>query len=143
MSPAERLAIEWECARLINIYANLNDAGRWDEVAALYTEDGLMTRPTAPDAPVIGRAALLAAFKARPPRASKHICANIVVTVESAAEARAESNILLFTGAAAEDGLPLLDAKSPLVGSYQDRFRLTPEGWRFSERRGSLAFRAG
>ena len=36
---------------LIALYANLNDAARWDEVAALYTEDGSMTRPTAPDAP--------------------------------------------------------------------------------------------
>ena len=69
MTRAEEIAIEWECARLINRYALLNDAGRWDELVALYAEDGLMTRPTAPDAPIVGREALLAAFTARPPRA--------------------------------------------------------------------------
>lgn len=142
MSPAERLAIEWECTRLINLYALLNDEARWEEVAALYTEDGLMTRPTAPDKPVVGRQTLLEAFLSRPPRASRHVCSNIVVTVESETEASAESVILLFLGSAAEDsGLPQKDAAGPLVGSYKDRFRLTDEGWRFSERRGALTFR--
>ena len=40
------------------------------------------------------------------------------------------SVILLFT---AKDA-------PPLVGSYRDRFALTPEGWRFIERRGALTF---
>ena len=133
MSPDERRAIEWECTRLINLYANLNDAGRWEEVAALYAEDGLMTRPTAPDDPIVGREALLAGFKSRPPRTSQHIVGNIVIDVESETEARGYSVILLFTAA----------DKPPLVGSYRDRFRLTGEGWRFAERRGALTFPAG
>ncbi len=141
MSPEQRLAIEWECTRLINVYALLNDQARWQEAAALYTEDGLMTRPTTPDKPVVGRAALLEAFLSRPPRASRHVCSNIVVTVESETEASAESVILLFLGAVAEDGgLPHKDGAGPLVGTYKDRFRLTEEGWRFSERRGALSF---
>lgn len=141
--PAEqRRAIEWECARLINLYANLNDAGRWEEVAALYAADGLMTRPTAPDAPIVGREALLASFLARPPRASRHVVGNIVVEVESETSASAYSVILLFTGAAGEDGgLPVKDEGGPLVGDYRDRFVLTGDGWRFSERRGGLVFR--
>lgn len=142
MDQPQRQAIEWECTRLINLYASLNDQGRWEEVAALYAPDGLMTRPTAPDAPVVGRAALLASFLARPPRASRHICSNIVVEVESADAARAESMILLFTGTPdPSGGLPI--AGPPLVGAYHDRFVRTEEGWRFSERRGSLAFGAG
>jgi len=54
MTPDERRAIEWDCSQLILRYANLNDEGRWEEVAALYTEDGSMARPTQPDAPVVG-----------------------------------------------------------------------------------------
>lgn len=141
MTRAEEIAIEWECARLINRYALLNDAGKWEELVALYAGDGLMTRPTAPDAPITGREALLAAFTARPPRASRHLVTNIVVTVESANEARAESVIALYTGSGGGgDALPALDG-APLIGSYRDRFTLTPEGWRFAERRGSLDFR--
>lgn len=127
--PAERRAIEAECARLINLYANLNDAADWVGVAALYAEDGVMTRPTAPDQPVVGRAAILAAFQARPPRTTRHFCTNIVIDVESATAARGESAMLLFTGSPA-----------PLVGSFHDRFVLTDAGWRFAERRGSLHF---
>ena len=142
MTPEARRAIEWECARLINLYANLNDEGRWDELVALYTEDGTMTRPSAPDTPIIGRSAILASFIARPPRASRHICANVVVAAENESRASAISNILLFTGTIdPTGGLPERDPGPPLVGEYRDRFQLTDEGWRFSERRGSLSFR--
>lgn len=125
----ERRAIEADCARLVALYANLNDAARWDEVAALYAEDGVMVRPTAPDAPVAGRAAILAAFRARPPRVTRHVCSNVVIDVDSADSARGESAMLLFTGGPA-----------PLVGSFHDRFVRTAQGWRFAERRGSLLF---
>lgn len=124
-----RRAIEWDCARLVNLYANLNDAGDWEAVAALYAVDGLMTRPTAPDQPIVGRESILAAFLARPARTTRHICANIVIDVEGPTAARGESAMLLFTGTAA-----------PLVGSFRDRFVLTNEGWRFAERRGSIVF---
>ena len=129
MTPDERRGIEHDCARLIALYANLNDEARWDEVAALYAEDGVMVRPTAPDAPTEGRAAILAAFKARPPRTTRHVCSNVVIDVEGPDTARGVSTMLLFTGAGA-----------PLVGAFHDRFVLTAEGWRYAERRGSLTF---
>lgn len=130
MNPDDRRAVEHDCARLIALYANLNDEARWDEVAALYAEDGVMFRPTAPDQPVAGREAILAAFKARPPRTTRHVCSNVVIDVEGPATARGTSAMLLFTA----DG-------PPLVGSFHDRFRLTAAGWRFAERRGSLTFK--
>lgn len=130
MDASERRAIEWECARLINLYALLNDETRWEEVAALYAADGVMTRPTAPDDPIVGREAILAAFKARPPRTTRHICSNVVIDVESPTDARGRSAMLLFTAA----------DKPPLVGGFEDRFVLTEDGWRFAERRGTLTF---
>ena len=141
MTPDERRAVEWECTRLIHRYANLTDVHDWDAIVALYTENGLMTRPTAPDVLILGRKALLDAFRSRPARTSQHVCANVVVDVESETEASAYSVILLFTGREEAGGLPLKDEKSPLVGYYRDRFKLTKEGWRFSERRGALTFR--
>ncbi|WP_292934770.1 MULTISPECIES: nuclear transport factor 2 family protein [unclassified Novosphingobium] len=129
MKNKDRRAAEADCARLIALYANLNDEARWDEVAALYAEDGVMVRPTAPNAPVAGREAILEAFKARPPRTTRHVCSNVVIDVESDTTARGTSAMLLFTGEGA-----------PLVGSFHDRFILTDDGWRFAERRGSLIF---
>lgn len=138
----ETQAIEWQCARLINLYANLNDAGRWSAVAELYTLDGTMARPSAPDQWIKGRDAILKSFLSRPARATRHFCTNIVVEVESPMTARAESRILLFTGAAETgEGLPSLSGP-PLVGEYRDRFVRTEEGWRFSERMGRLSFGA-
>jgi hypothetical protein len=127
-------------AELITRYAALNDAGDWDGVAALYTDDGRMSRPTAPDDFIAGRAAILAAFRSRPLRASRHIVANVLVSLDSETEARATSQILLFTGTSVGEGLPVQSAP-PLVGTYRDRLTRTNQGWRFIERRGSLDFR--
>lgn len=129
MTEDERRAIEADCARMIALYANLNDEARWKEVAALYAEDGVMIRPTAPDAPLAGRAAILAAFQGRPARKTRHVCSNVVVTVEGSGSASAVSAMILFQPEAA-----------PLAGSFHDRFVCTAEGWRFAERRGSLAW---
>lgn len=121
---------ERACERLVRDYAALNDAGDWDAVAALYVPQGRMSRPTAPDAFIEGREAILAAFRARPPRATRHVCANIRVTLIDSATAEIASQILLFTAA----------DQAPLVGSYTDICVKTAEGWRFLERRGSLDF---
>lgn len=121
--------IEQDCARLINRYANRNDAADWVAVAELYAVDGRMARPTAPDQWIVGRDAILEAFLARPPRATRHICANIEVEVIGPEAARGESAMLLFTG----EG-------PPKVGSFHDRFVRTQDGWRFAERRGILHF---
>lgn len=130
MDAAERLIAERACERLILDYAALVDAARWDEVAALYAANGRMSRPTAPDDFIEGRGAILAGFLVRPPRTTRHICANIRVDVESRSRASALSQILLFTGA----GSP------PLVGSYADVMACEDGRWLFAERRGSLDF---
>jgi len=141
MNFEDRELYEHACIRLINHYANLNDAQDWDGVAALYTEDAVMRRPSGGE-PVVGRAAILAAFKARPPRAQRHVIANTVVDVEGPATARAFSAILLFQGDPAPEGeLPVMSANSPLVGWYRDLLVMTPQGWRFKERVGGLDFR--
>ena len=114
--------------RLIIDYAAYNDAGDWDAVAALYVQEGRMSRPTAPDDFIEGCDVILAAFKARPARTTRHICANIRVNVDGD-RATATSQILLFNG-----------HDAPKVGSYADKFIRTTDGWRFAERRGSLDF---
>lgn len=130
MDAVDRLIAERACERLIIDYAALVDTARWDAVAALYSANGRMSRPTAPDDFAEGRDTILAALLARPPRTTRHICANIRITIESAARATAQSQILLFTGA----------DQNPLVGSYADIITNDGDGWRFLERRGSLDF---
>ena len=142
MSPEERRAIEADIERLIKRYVNLNDAQDWEAVAALYTEDARFARPSKPGEFVEGRAAILAGFRARPPRAQRHVIANVVVDVESPSSARAFSVIVLYQGEPAPEGeLPVMSADSPLVGTFTDKVVLTEEGWRFVERVGGLDFR--
>lgn len=141
MDETNTWAVKAAITELITRYAALNDAGDWDGVAALYTEDARMSRPSAPDDFIAGRAAILAAFRSRPLRAARHIIANVLVTLESETSARATSQILLFTGVSAGEGLPVQSA-TPLLGTYRDHLTRTPHGWRFVERRGSLDFRA-
>lgn len=135
---ADKLAI----TELVTRYAALTDAADWKAVAALYTADGRMSRPTAPDDFIEGREAIVEAFEARPRRHARHIVANVLVTLQAPDQARATSQILLFNAAAAADGgLPIQSAAPPLVGTYEDRLTRTADGWRFVERRGSLDFR--
>ena len=142
MTEEQRRAIEADCERLIKRYVNLNDAQDWEAVANLYTEDARFARPSKPGEFIEGRAAILASFLARPARAQRHVIANTVVEVEGPASARAFSVIALYMGDAAEDGgLPAMDPKSPLVGTFTDRLVRTPEGWRFAERVGGLDFK--
>lgn len=129
MTDLEVLLAERACERLILNYAAFNDVGDWDAIAAMFTENGRVSRPVAPDDFTEGRGAILAAFKARPPRTTRHIVSNIRVDVDGE-NATATSQIMLFTGS----------DMAPLIGSYVDRLVHSNEGWRFNERRGSLDF---
>lgn len=129
MDPLAKLLAERDIERLILDYAAHNDAANWEAVAAMFVDNGRVSRPVSPDDFTQGRADILAAFKARPPRTTRHIVSNIRVDVDGDT-ATATSQIMLFTG----------PDMVPLVGSYADRLVKTTEGWRFTERRGSLDF---
>ena len=48
LTAIERAAIGWECERLIHLYAMLNDAGDFEAMAGMFTEDGVFARPSLP-----------------------------------------------------------------------------------------------
>jgi ketosteroid isomerase-like protein len=129
MDALAKLLAEREIERVILDYAAHNDAANWDAVAAMFAENGRVSRPIAPDDFTQGHEAILAAFKARPPRKTRHIVCNIRVDIDGSI-ATASSQILLFTG----------QDTAPLVGSYADILTNAGNGWRFVERRGSLDF---
>lgn len=137
----QRRAIEADVTRLIHQYTWANDAQDWATCAALYTEHAVFRRPSGGDA-IVGRQAILDSFLARKPRAQRHAIANVLVDVLDETTATAKSVIVLYMGDAPDDGgLPVQDAKSPLIGTFTDRCVLTADGWRFAERVGGLDFR--
>jgi uncharacterized protein (TIGR02246 family) len=130
--PVQRLLAEHACIQLVHRFAWANDANDHEALAALFTEDGSFARPTAPDTPVRGRAALQAFFRDRPARRTQHVMSNVVVDLVDAGHALVRSYITLHTG---EGGRDLL------AGRFEDRVVREADGqWRFSERRGSLTF---
>jgi uncharacterized protein (TIGR02246 family) len=135
MTPVERLLAEAAIARVVTRYAVLNDQGDFDEVAALFTEDGVLTRPSGGE-PIRGRAAILAAYKARPPRISRHVIANILVEFVSENEARCRSAMLLYSAPAGD--LPAKASHPALLGGFEDRLVNQRGAWLFAERRGWL-----
>lgn len=111
-------------------YARLSDASRWHEVAALFTDDATYARPSDPGRLIVGRAAILQSFLARPAGPGRrHLIANPEVELlgPDTARARCDSVMLVDHG----DGSGTITA-----GGFDDRLRRTPEGWRFQSRRG-------
>lgn len=137
MNDTERLSIERACMRLITQYAYLNDERNYDALVQLFAEDAVLCRPSAPDQEIVGRAAILEAFKKRPAdTATFHVCSDMLIDVVDARTAHARSRILMLS-TTLRDGVPG-EAKTPVPGTFRDRLQLTEEGWKFAERRGSF-----
>ena len=142
MTLVERAAIAWACERLIHHYAMLNDAGDFNAMAAMFTEDGVFARPSQADVMIRGKAAILEAYVSRPPRFTRHMITSVVVTVEDEDNARAHSYLSLHTGQPG-DGAPRPAEPSYFIGDFKDRFAREGGVWKFSERLGSLALKVG
>lgn len=138
MHMQDELSIQRACSALVSHYAYLNDERRFDELAALFTDDAVLYRPSAPTHAIQGRAAILAAFQKRPSDSlTFHVCSDILIDVDSADAARGRSRILLLSATRPEDGA-IAQAGIPVPGVFVDRFTLTAAGWKFAERRGSF-----
>lgn len=136
---AGRMAAEWACERLVRQFAMLNDERDHDGIAALFTEDGSFARPFDPDNPILGRASIMAMFRDRPPRLSRHVMSNSVIEVISPTEARGRSYLMFMSSLDVEAPRPVKAEPGIHVGQYDDVFVLTAEGWRFKSRRGTLS----
>lgn len=137
------MAIELACAKLVNQFAVYSDLGRYEELAALFTEDGRYARPTEPANFVEGRSNLLASLKARPKdRLTRHLVTNVLIEVTSPTTARGFSYVTQYAGTtdkpAATHGWRA--NPSQLVGEYADDYVLTPDGWKIRQRSGKLIF---
>lgn len=140
MTETEKLAIEWQCQKLCNQFANYNDQNDFRAVCDLFTGDGSFWRPSVPDTEIKGREEIYQAFLKRPPLVIRHIVSNCVIEVRSDTEATGLSYIIFLAAPLVYEPLPL--TAGPLhVGEFRDRFVKTKEGWKFQERKGSLALK--
>jgi len=126
MPAADILAIE----RLLRDYAAFNDAGHWEEAAALFVDDGVLVRPSDPSRPIVGRPAILAAFLARPRTARRrHVVSIPEVSFTGEHTARATCETVLVTDH--DDGTGTI-----ALGGFRDELVRDATGWRFRSRIG-------
>lgn len=131
MDDIERMLIERACERLIMLYAQHADFYEPEAVAGLFAEDAVLNRG---EGDAIGRPAILAAFRKRRRDALvRHVSTNVVIDVVDGNTARGTSMMMLFRRFGTADTPQPMDPPEMIV-NYHDRFRRTPDGWRFAQR---------
>ena len=135
MDETQRLMIEAACRRLVLQAAAHTDANRPAELAALFTDDAVLSRPNA--APLHGPAAIRDAYAGRPAdRISRHLVTGTLVEPLSADAARATSMVLVWFGSSDDapgpKGRPVRGEQA--VGEFDDHFVRTAAGWRIARR---------
>ncbi|MET7475632.1 nuclear transport factor 2 family protein [Streptomyces sp. NPDC005648] len=112
---------------VIGTHTQAQDAGRTDDIVALYTPDAVLELPGTD--PLQGHDALRAAFKGwEPTQPQLHVVTNTVVTSTGPDEARAVSDVL-FLQRGDEGWAP------QLVGHYDDSFRRVGGSWLIQHRK--------
>ncbi|MDH6217937.1 nuclear transport factor 2 family protein [Streptomyces pseudovenezuelae] len=111
---------------VIGAHTQAQDAGRTDDVVALYTPDAVLELPGTD--PIEGHDALREAFKGwAPTQPQQHLVGNTVVTPTTDDGATAVSDVVFFqrgdTGWAVQ-----------VVGHYEDTFRHTDGTWLIQRR---------
>lgn len=108
-----------EIRQLMARYTHAIDAGRGDDWAATFTDDGVFEMP---GHSVAGTAALRAFAEGR--GGARHVVANEVIDVDGD-EARVRAYVFVFAGSP-----PVARA----AGGYDDRLRKVDGRWRFARR---------
>src|SRR4030095_11954268 len=141
MEPVERMAIERECEQLMIAYARGVDFRDYDNVASLFTENGILDVGN----PLQGRAAIAEAPPRRPSDLrSRHVLTNLFVDVVDRDTARGICYLTLYRHVGPESlQREPVELESPAaVGHYEDRVARTPDGFRIAQRKLHLAFRS-
>lgn len=136
----QRWCIDAACRDTIARTAACTDQQAHEAFAHLFTEDAQLLRPGGQA--LNGRAAILAAYQARPAeRITHHLLVGTVVDVASESSATATTRVLLYKADARHppgpEGRP---AQGPaLVGRFEDRLVPDAQGrWLICERRASF-----
>ena len=134
MDQSEKILIERDCERLVTAYCHLVDHGEAEQIADLFTEDGVWTSP---EVTMDGREAIRKAMafrQANAARMSRHVCNNFLLDISDPDHAEGTVYLTLYRHDG-EEGRSFSPLEGPaMVGEYRDRFVRTEEGWRISHR---------
>lgn len=137
----QQLADIEACRSLVIEFAACVDARNPEGLRALMTTDASFARPTAPDVVLNGIDTIVTAFGARPRHIiTQHMSLNIRIRLTGPDTAEGDSVIMLFMGNTEDAFVPAKGrpAGPPILGTWNDRFTRTADGWRFQDRRGAV-----
>jgi 3-phenylpropionate/cinnamic acid dioxygenase small subunit len=141
MDALTRHLIEVECGKLALLYAKYSDDGDHAALAALFAEDAAYVRPFQADDPLLGREAIHAMFRDRPPTLVRHIVTNVLVEVIDERRARGTNYLTVLSS---DGGAQPPQASSALyVGECEDEYVKTGDGWKFARRAGMIVLHIG
>jgi hypothetical protein len=139
----QRAVIQWECQQHLNKVTSLTDQQDWKQLANCYSEDAILARPSDPDNPIVGRDAILASFKTRPPRTTSHLLGNSIFEIVEPALVKVVSRVWLVAGPPAEAGKAVIADSQLLAGTFIDQLVLVDDRWFTSLRNGSIELKYG
>jgi hypothetical protein len=140
MSPLARLLAERACERLIYTYSHLVDFNQAEQIADLFTLDGIWESG---HRRWVGQNEIRSGFRKRQlhtKRKSRHICTNTLIELDGLSEASGLSYYVIYRhdGGFGHRAAPLNGER--IIGEYHDRFVLVGKEWRFAHRRATVAF---
>ncbi len=134
----QQAIIQMECQQHLNRVTSLTDRADWEALADCYTEDAVLARPSDPNNPIVGKDAILASFKNRPPRITAHLLGNTVFDIVEPTKVTATSRVWLVAGPVPEGDAPALSEGPILVGTFTDYLVWKDGRWLTNRRDGSI-----
>lgn len=133
MNAQEQMEIEWRCTRLIHEFAHCMDSRNYEQLASLFTPDGVFDRV---GAVLKGREQILETLRKRSLELrTRHFCVNILFSEVTATRARAKIYCVNFVGKGDPPGEAVTHAMAQgAVLEFRDVFEHTAEGWKIAER---------
>jgi hypothetical protein len=129
---------EFACQRLAVACYSLMDQGRYEETAALFTEDAVWVRG---GKPVAGHEGILAALRQRSTsEISRHLVTNVLIELRSEIEGVGTACFVPLRGAKREDGTVAMPPVTN-VGDLNFKFRREAAGWRIAHLQPTMIFK--
>jgi uncharacterized protein (TIGR02246 family) len=126
MSEPTKASVAAAVRDVLGTHTQAQDAGRTEDVVALYAEDAVLEMPG--EAPIEGREAIRKAFTGWEPQLPQlHLVSNTVVSTNGDGEARALSDVAFLLRTEAGWGVQI-------VGHYDDTLRLVDGAWLIQRR---------
>jgi len=127
------MEIEWACTKLVHAFAYSMDQRRYEDLAALFTPDGVFDRV---GQVLRGPREIVDALGKRPlDQRIRHVTVGIHFTSVAADAAEAVVYNASYVGRLDEPGKPSLYAMSqPALLEFRDAYQKKPDGWRIAER---------